>query len=215
MTGVEKAFNPYRDWLDIRVSGRPPTFYELLGISPDEPDSKRIHRAATNRYQWVLPHLGGEHDSAVRQILVELMNARICLTDPGRRRQYDRTLREYARAIRETTPPAPPRPEPAIAKEPPPIPEIPVIVTKPESEAARMLANREALRAETNRRFEEPEGAGCTIVLLIVVAFFTALGAFASLGEPEGQAGWLFVISMLAVLGILLVKIWTEMWRRG
>jgi hypothetical protein len=33
---MHKAFDPYRKWLAIPEDSRPPTHYQLLGISPDE-----------------------------------------------------------------------------------------------------------------------------------------------------------------------------------
>lgn len=42
---MPESFNPYRVWLSIPAESRPPTHYQLLGISPDEHDPTVINAA--------------------------------------------------------------------------------------------------------------------------------------------------------------------------
>ena len=42
-------FDPYHKWLAIAKDQRPPTYYQLLGISPHEADPEVIEEAAIRR----------------------------------------------------------------------------------------------------------------------------------------------------------------------
>ena len=44
-------FDPYRRWLAIPDDQRPPTYYQLLGISEDEDDFEVIDEAALKKLE--------------------------------------------------------------------------------------------------------------------------------------------------------------------
>lgn len=84
------VFDPYGEWLAIPPDRRPPSHYDLLGLTPGQPSSEQIHRAAEGRYQRVQAYtLGPERDRAT-QLLGEIAEAVDCLTDPAKRERYDR-----------------------------------------------------------------------------------------------------------------------------
>jgi hypothetical protein len=89
-------------------SGRqqPCTYYQVLGISPDEQDPRVIEEAALGRSGNVRAYqLTRESDCVV--MLNEIAQALITLLDPARRRDYDRALGR---------PPVPAVPEPRPAQ---------------------------------------------------------------------------------------------------
>jgi curved DNA-binding protein CbpA len=87
-----KPFDPYHRWLGIPPGFRPPTHYQLLGVSPAESDPEVIHAAALRQSAFVRNFQSGAHAEAASRILSELAEARAVLTDPARREQYDALL---------------------------------------------------------------------------------------------------------------------------
>ena len=101
--------DPY-DWLDVPKAHRPPTHYQLLGLSPNVAKPDEIRAATDRQLRRVQPHLTGPHGSLARILRAELAQARDTLLDPERRAIYD-TL--SADADFEEPPPADePEPEP-------------------------------------------------------------------------------------------------------
>ncbi len=91
--GVEqKGFDPYHRWLAIPPGQRPPTHYQLLGISPDETDVEVIHAAALRQSAYVRNFQAGQHADEASRVLSELAEARAVLTDAARRKEYDARL---------------------------------------------------------------------------------------------------------------------------
>ena len=102
-------FDPYRKWLGIPPDRRPPTYYDLLGISSKEDDPETIEAAAARRKAFIRPELAGDHADAARQLTYEIEEARFGLLDPATREQHDRRLgkrRKRARA-HDVAPPHP------------------------------------------------------------------------------------------------------------
>jgi hypothetical protein len=85
-------FDGYHLWLSIPKDQRPPTYYQLLGIAPDEQDPEVIRNAAARAYGHVRNYQGGPHAKEASQILEELADARRTLLDPAKRAQYDAKL---------------------------------------------------------------------------------------------------------------------------
>ena len=50
---MPESFDPYRVWLSIPPGSRPPTHYQLLGISPDEHDPTVINAAVMRQSAYV------------------------------------------------------------------------------------------------------------------------------------------------------------------
>lgn len=83
------GFDAYHKWLGIPPDQRPPTHYQLLGISPGEVDVEVIESAAVRQMAYVRNFQIGEHAEVCRGILEELVMARATLIDPAKRRNYD------------------------------------------------------------------------------------------------------------------------------
>ncbi|HKB04552.1 MAG TPA: hypothetical protein VKD90_20180 [Gemmataceae bacterium] len=113
--------DPY-DWLGIPKAQRPPTHYQLLGVSPGESDPAVIQDASDRRLETLLPHFEGPHADLADRLQHELAEARDTLTDPDRRQFYD-TLTPEARPA--------PTPAPVKAEAPPAPVESPPAAKKP------------------------------------------------------------------------------------
>ena len=85
-------FDPYRKWLGIPADKRPPTHYQLLGISPSEEDRETIEAAADRQQNFVRQFRGSAYDEHAVTILFQLQDARATLLEPEARLKYDRTL---------------------------------------------------------------------------------------------------------------------------
>ena len=85
-------FDPYRKWLGIPESQRPPTHYQLLGISADEQDRDVINAAVMRQSAFVRNFQVGPHSAEATQVLNEIAAAKVCLLDPVKRAEYDREL---------------------------------------------------------------------------------------------------------------------------
>ncbi|HVX11413.1 MAG TPA: hypothetical protein VHC22_09550 [Pirellulales bacterium] len=87
-------FDPYRKWLGIPEDQRPPTHYQLLGISPDEQDIDVIEAAVLRQSAFVRNFQSGQHAEEATRLLNEFAAARICLLDRQKRSKYDAELRK-------------------------------------------------------------------------------------------------------------------------
>jgi hypothetical protein len=90
-------FDPYHRWLAIPKDQRPPTYYQLLGIAPDEADTEVIEEAALRQTSHVRLYQTGPQASECTAILNEIGQARATLLNPEKRRQYDASLAETRR----------------------------------------------------------------------------------------------------------------------
>jgi hypothetical protein len=85
-------FDPYRKWLGIPEDQRPPTHYQLLGISPDEQDLDVIEAAVLRQSSFVRNFQAGPHADEATRILNEIASARLCLVDRRKRAKYNAEL---------------------------------------------------------------------------------------------------------------------------
>ena len=109
-------FDPYRTWLSIPEAERPPTHYQLLGVAPTEPDAEVIKEAALRQTSQVRVYQTGPHAEVCTRLLNEIAEARAVLLNKETRQAYDAGLQ---------SPPAPPRPAPAVAPAREPAPASP------------------------------------------------------------------------------------------
>jgi hypothetical protein len=86
-------FDPYRKWLGIPEGQRPPTHYQLLGISPDERDPEVIDAAVLRQSAYVRNFQTGKYSAEATRLLTEIAAAKLCLIDPAKRARYDAELR--------------------------------------------------------------------------------------------------------------------------
>jgi hypothetical protein len=94
-------FDPYHKWLGIPQNQRPPTFYQLLGIAPDETDREVIAEASIRQTSHVRTYQTGPRAQQCIDLLNEIARARSTLLDPIKRKEYDASLK---RAVVEQPP---------------------------------------------------------------------------------------------------------------
>jgi hypothetical protein len=175
-------FDPYRKWLGIPEDQRPPTHYQLLGITPDEQDIEVIEAAMLRQSSFVRNFQSGQYAEEAARVLNEIAAARLCLVDPRKRAKYDAELRP-------STPEKPVSPSPARHPEPvnPPTSTVP-------APPARANIDLDQLMAPLPRRRAAPGGR-------------TALGGRA-LGRRQpssNSVGYIWQVPLLAVILIVLI----------
>jgi WD40 repeat protein/CHAT domain-containing protein len=69
-------FDPYHQWLGIPKDDRPPTRYQLLGISPRERSSEVIRAAAQRQIKFVSRFRSGKYAELAARIVEEIERAR-------------------------------------------------------------------------------------------------------------------------------------------
>jgi serine/threonine protein kinase len=82
-------FDPYHKWLGVPEGQRPPTYYQLLGISPQEADMEVIKEAALRQTSHIRTYQMGPHAQECTQVLNEIAQARAVLLNPADRTEYD------------------------------------------------------------------------------------------------------------------------------
>lgn len=87
-------FDPYHKWLGIRSERKPPTHYQLLGISPVENDLEVIEEAFIRQTTHLRTYQNGQHALECTKVLNELAKAHVTLMDPAKRKAYDQELEE-------------------------------------------------------------------------------------------------------------------------
>jgi len=81
--------DPYREWLGVNDDRRPPTLYQLLGISPLEADARSIDAAVARQLARVQQHLTGPQSKLAWQLVDEITLAKTTLLDPAKRAAYN------------------------------------------------------------------------------------------------------------------------------
>src|SRR5687768_2787103 len=89
---ISSEFDPYAEWLDIPVDHRPPTYYDLFGLSLLEEDQARIQQAVLDRLAHVRKYQLSPHGEQAIRLLDEMSKGYVCLTDPALKAQYDQQL---------------------------------------------------------------------------------------------------------------------------
>lgn len=87
------SFDPYLTWLEISDPTRPLNFYQLLGLEPGEGSIEVISAAAKRQAARIQPHVSGEHGRIAKRALIEIESARLCLTTPDKKAEYDSGLK--------------------------------------------------------------------------------------------------------------------------
>ena len=90
---MSESFDPYRVWLAIPPESRPPTHYELLGVSTQENDPAVINAAMLRQSGYVRNFQIGKYAKEAARVLNEIAAAKACLLDPAKRAKYDADLR--------------------------------------------------------------------------------------------------------------------------
>lgn len=145
---MAKTFDPYHVWLGIPPEHRPPTYYQLLGIVPDEQDRDVIQAASLRLSAYVRNFQTGKHSDDANRILTELAEARSCLLDAASRRRYDASLlpaptKPAAYAAPPNRPATSNRPPPSAPRQAPAAPApvmAPRVTSPPVIEMADVIA---------------------------------------------------------------------------
>ncbi len=85
-------FDCYHRWLAIPSDQRPPTYYQLLGISPNETDPEVIDEAALRQASHVRTYQTGPYAQQCQALLNEIGQAKVTLLNPAKRKDYDARL---------------------------------------------------------------------------------------------------------------------------
>lgn len=102
LTFMPQNFDAYRDWLKIPTQDQPPHHYRLLGIKVFESDANKIDQAVNQLVARLQTLSNGPHVEQAQQLLNQVAKARICLTDPIRKADYDRRLQATLKPQRPT-----------------------------------------------------------------------------------------------------------------
>lgn len=86
-------FDPYRAWLGIPTDRRPPTHYDLLGVTADEIDPDVIQNALVMRMGHLRKFQTGPNAEDCIRVMRELSTAAEVLSDAERRKEYQRSIR--------------------------------------------------------------------------------------------------------------------------
>lgn len=104
------------EWFSIPETGRPLSYYDLLGLPvlEDQPDA--IEAAFRRRLQQLEPHLNAEEQDKADRVFARLREARECLLDVKQKARYDAKLQAQTRSqvppATESDPAKPAQPEP-------------------------------------------------------------------------------------------------------
>ena len=86
-------FDPYYKWFGIPAEEQPPNYYRLLAIDLFESDADVIDAAAEQRMTFLRSHSSGDRILIAQRLLNEVAAARLCLSKPERRDEYNARLR--------------------------------------------------------------------------------------------------------------------------
>jgi len=90
------SINVYQEWLGIPEEQCPPDHYALLRLVQFEDDEEKIQANYRKLNAHVRKYATGEHGKESQELMNEIARAMLCLTDPIRKREYDKSLgREF------------------------------------------------------------------------------------------------------------------------
>ena len=82
----------YRNWLGITEAARPLNYYQLLRLKSFTDDTQKIRAHYRKMNAHVRKFATGDYAAESQELLNELARAMLCLTDVGRKREYDASL---------------------------------------------------------------------------------------------------------------------------
>ena len=86
------ALDVYRDWLGIKETNRPLNHYQILRLKPFEDKTVTIRTHYRKMNVHVRKYAAGDFGPQSQELLNELAQAMLCLTDAKRKREYDAAL---------------------------------------------------------------------------------------------------------------------------
>jgi hypothetical protein len=89
---MAKQLDVYRDWLGITEAARPLNYYQLLRLNKFEDNVGLVRERYRKMNGHVRKFATGDFAARSQELLNELAKAMLCLTDAGRKREYDASL---------------------------------------------------------------------------------------------------------------------------
>lgn len=89
---MSQTLDVYRDWLGIKETRRPLNHYQLLRLKPFEDDPAKIREHYRKLNAHVRKYAAGDYAQQSQELLNELAQAMLCLTDERRKAEYDARL---------------------------------------------------------------------------------------------------------------------------
>ncbi|HRX86191.1 MAG TPA: FHA domain-containing protein [Phycisphaerae bacterium] len=89
--------DPYSEFLQLPPGPRPPHLYDLLGVELFCAQRERLEHAAREQYRRIKQyqeHPQRDIREAVQDVITRIANARIMLTNPAQKEEYDKRLAE-------------------------------------------------------------------------------------------------------------------------
>ena len=151
-------FDPYVEWLEIAPALCPPNYYDLLGVDPFESDYQKIEDAYEYRLAKIRTYQTGPRGKYTQEILNEITRARICLTSPDTKREYDESLRQGA-----AKPPI--SIANLVAGEMPPVQENTFQITPSDQDEDK---SKSTSATQKSKRLSVLYAAGCVIALVAI-----------------------------------------------
>ena len=96
--------DPYSEFLCLPPGPRPPHLYQLLGIEIFCPHPEQIEYAARKQFRKIKPfeeHPDRTVRNRIQDIITHIATARVVLSDPEQRLEYDRKLAEHLKIDRD------------------------------------------------------------------------------------------------------------------
>lgn len=115
-------FDPYHKWLGIPKTMRPPTHYQILGLTFGESDVEVIEEAAIRQSTHLRTYQIGPHAELCTKLLNEVGRARQVLLNPVKREEYNRRLTSSAAPAPLAAPTMPVAQAPSVPTMPVPPP---------------------------------------------------------------------------------------------
>ena len=96
--------DPYGEFLDIPPGDRPPHYYQLLELEIFCAYREKIEHAARKQFRKIKPyqdHPDRKMREAIQDVMNRIAQARVVLSDPEKKEEYDRALAEELEVDRE------------------------------------------------------------------------------------------------------------------
>ncbi len=173
-------FDPYLEWFGIQSTTKP-TYYQLLGVTPQDATVENVRRCAKSRIRMLQKLDVGQHEAIRDELLQRIRRAAKCLSSDESRTRYNQKLAAQQNATGE-------KPATSVA---PPIQETasPIVVTSKSTDKTKFAASIKAQRSG-NRRLALLGTFGVLSLLGVVylVVTQTGLGSqLAGLAQPPAK----------------------------
>ncbi len=131
---MSQEFDPYFTWLKIPPSEQPPNHYRLLNTARFESDPEIIESAVARLVTLLQNVSTGDKAEHAQKILNDVAKARLCLSDPQRKAEYDKQLAKkifgsgkgmpVKKPVRAQDQPKSEKPRDSTPKRPPPVGKV-------------------------------------------------------------------------------------------